>query len=302
MPKKNLSLILIHFLENGDEKMIREAKYAGSWYAGTESALRETLKRFFEEDERGPKKVPEVNEAGPRNIIAIVSPHAGYTYSGAIAAHAYVELAFDGRPALFIVVGIDHRGAGVAPASIQVEGGWQTPLGLAKINSDVAKKILENSEKIQDSPRAHSYEHSLELQIPFLQYIFGEIEFVPIMISSGSLAVFQEVGSAIAKACQQENVVLIASTDFTHFEPAESAKAQDQKAINAILKLNEELLYKTVRSNGISMCGYGSTSTVIRAARELGAKKAVLLKYGNSGEVSGDYHSVVGYGALKIMK
>ncbi len=282
--------------------MIRESKYAGSWYEGTESSLKKTLKNYFETDSRGPKKVPVVNESGARNIIGIVSPHAGYVYSGAIAAHAYIELAFDGRPDVFVVVGIDHRGFGSAPASIQCEGGWQTPLGIAKINSELANKILTNSNKLADSARAHSMEHSLELQIPFLQYIYGEIEFVPILISSGSLSVFQDVGNGLAKGCKDRNVVLIASTDFTHFEPANLAKIQDQKAIDAILKLDEELLYNTVKNNGITMCGYGSTSTVIKASRELGAKEAILLKYGNSGDVSGDNHSVVGYGALKIVK
>ena len=282
--------------------MIREAKYAGSWYKGSESTLKKQLKDFFEKDGRGPKKVPEVNENGPRNIVAIVSPHAGFVYSGAIAAHAFAELAFDGKPDLFIVVGIDHRGYGAAPASVQVEGGWETPFGTAKINTDVAKQIEANSQKLADSARAHSMEHSLELQVPFLQYVFGAIEFVPVIISSGALSVFQDVGDAMAKACQNQNVVLVASTDFTHFEPAESAKAQDQKAIDAILKLDEELLYNTVKDNGISMCGYGSTSAVIRAARGLGAREAVLLKYGNSGEVSGDFHSVVGYGSLKLIK
>ncbi|MHA1129925.1 MAG: AmmeMemoRadiSam system protein B [Candidatus Helarchaeota archaeon] len=282
--------------------MIRKAKYAGSWYEGTESGLRDTLRRFFETDKRGPKKVPVVNSNGLREIIGLVSPHAGYIYSGAIAAHGYAELAADGRPSLFIVVGIDHRGYGTAPASVQVEGGWETPLGVVKINSKIARDIVSNSEKIVDSARAHSMEHSLELQIPFLQYIYGKIEFIPIIISVGGLSAFQDIGNALAKACNGKDVVLIASTDFTHFESAESAKTQDQKAINAILKLDEEMLYKTVKENAISMCGYGSTSIVIKAARELGAKKGILLKYGHSGEVSGDNHSVVGYGSLKLIK
>ncbi|TFG05134.1 MAG: AmmeMemoRadiSam system protein B [Promethearchaeota archaeon] len=282
--------------------MIRDAKFAGSWYDGTESTLRNTLKKFFEVDKRGPKTVPDINPNGSRRIVAVVSPHAGYIYSGAIAAHAFAELAADGKPELFIVVGIDHRGTGTAPASIQTEGAWETPLGAAKINSVIAKKIEANSERIQDSPRAHSFEHSLELQIPFIQYLYGDIEFVPILLSSGALAAFQDVGTAIAQAVKGENVVLIASTDFTHFETAETAKIQDQKAINAILQLDEKMLYETVRQNGISMCGYGSTSAVIKAAWDLGAKNAVLLKYGNSGEVSGDYGNVVGYASLKITK
>jgi len=283
--------------------MIREAKYAGSWYDGSEAALRKTFKKFFETDERGPKKVPEV-KAGPRKIVAIVSPHAGYMYSGAIAAHGYAELALDGKPDLFIICGVDHHGYGMrAAASTQSQGGWQTPLGTAKINSEVARKILAAApKKIQDSAAAHSVEHSLELQLPFLQYIYKEIEFIPIMISSSSLSDFQAIGHAIAESCKGKNVALVASTDFTHFESAKSAKEKDQKAIDAILKLDEELLYNTVEKNKISMCGYGSTSTVIRAARELGAKEAVLLKYANSGDITGDYSEVVAYSSLKLMK
>jgi AmmeMemoRadiSam system protein B len=280
--------------------MIRDAKYAGSWYKGSESALKKSLKTFFETDSRGPKKAPLVNPDGPREIIGIVSPHAGFVYSGAIAAHAYTELAADGRPEVFIVVGVDHRGSGAGPASVQVDGGWETPLGVAKIDSKIAGDIVSNSNKVMDSTRAHAMEHSLELQIPFLQYVYGEIQFVPVLMSSGALSVFQDVGSAISKACSGKDVVLIASTDFTHFETADSAKTQDEKAINAILEMNEENLYKIVRENAISMCG--STSTVIKAARDLGASKAILLKYGNSGEVSGDYQSVVGYGSLKLVK
>ena len=283
--------------------MIREARYAGSWYDGSEAGLRKTLKKFFETDERGPKKVPEV-KAGPRKIVAIVSPHAGYMYSGAIAAHGYAELAFDGKPDFAIICGVDHHGYGMrAAASIQSQGGWETPLGTAKINSEIARKILAAApKKIQDSASAHDAEHSLELQIPFLQYIYKEIEIVPVMISSSSLSDFQDIGHAIAESCKGRNVVLVASTDFTHFEPAKSAKDQDQKALDAILKLDEELLYKAVRQNKISMCGYGSTSTIIRAARELGAKEAVLLKYANSGDITGDYSDVVAYGSLKLMR
>ena len=283
--------------------MIREARYAGSWYEGSESGLKETLKKYFETDNRGPKKNPQVNKEGPREIIGIVSPHAGYIYSAAIAAHAYAEVAQDGKPDLFIVVGIDHRGVGTSPASIQVEGGWKTPLGTVKINNSIASKILANSKKIADSPGAHRIEHSLELQVPFIQYIYGdEVEIIPILISSGSLSVFQDVGAAIAEGCKGMNTVLIASTDFTHMESAQEAKEQDQKAINAILELDEGKLYDTVKSNSISMCGYGSTSAVIAASKKMGASKAKLIKYGHSGQVSGDNDQVVGYGSIKIIK
>jgi len=283
--------------------MIRDARYAGSWYDGSESKLKETLKTFFETDDRGPKKIPQINKDGPREIIGIVSPHAGYVYSGAIAAHSYAEVALDGKPDTFIVVGIDHRGVGTSPASIQIDGGWKTPLGTVKINNSIASKILSSAKKITDSPGAHRLEHSLELQVPFIQYIYGsDIEIVPIIISSGSLSVFQDVGAAIGGSCEGTNTVLIASTDFTHMESANDAKEQDQKAIDAILKLDEDMLYNTVKNNRISMCGYGSTSAVIAASKKMGATKATLIKYGHSGEVSGDNNQVVGYGSIKITK
>ena len=151
--------------------MIREARYAGSWYEGSESRLKETLKTFFETDIRGPKKKPQVNKNGSREIIAVVSPHAGYIYSGAIAAHAYAEVALDGKPDLFIIVGIDHRGVGTSPASIQGEGSWKTPLGSLNINSSIASNILSSSKKIADSPGAHRIEHSLELSHVILYFL-----------------------------------------------------------------------------------------------------------------------------------
>ncbi|MHC1592031.1 MAG: AmmeMemoRadiSam system protein B [Candidatus Helarchaeales archaeon] len=283
--------------------MIREARYAGSWYPGTKIELESQLEHFFKSHELGPRITLEVNDAGERKIVAIISPHAGYVYSGAVAAHGFAQLALDGRPDLFVIVGINHRSYTPHAVSVYTKGGWKTPLGTAPIAEDVALKIVEANDKIYDDMRTHLAEHSLELQLPFIQYIYGpEIKIVPIIVSMPTLINCRILGNAISNAIQDENAVIIASTDFTHFEDGESAKKQDLKAIDAILHLDEELLIENVKNYGISMCGYGSTAATIVAAKNLNAKHVELLKYANSGDTTGDYSSVVGYASLKIFK
>lgn len=282
--------------------MIREAAFAGSWYPGNANELNREMKNFFETHKLGPKKEPIVNEEGAREIISIISPHAGYFYSGAVAANGYCALADDGRPDLFIIIGINHHTYTVEPASVQTSGKWNTPLGQAIIDSEIAKKILKK-DFIFDNSSIHRQEHSLELQLPFIQYVFGpDVNIVPIIISASNFKAFKVIGESVASAIVDKNVVIIASTDLTHFESAEDAKEQDQKAISAIKELDAELLFNTVKENAISMCGYGSTSAALIASKELGATKVELLKYANSGDTSGDYNNVVGYGSLIISK
>ncbi|NVM04838.1 MAG: AmmeMemoRadiSam system protein B [Candidatus Helarchaeota archaeon] len=280
--------------------MIRKAAYAGGWYSGTRDGLNNDLQAFFETHKLGPKKKPIVNEKGPREIITVVSPHAGYVYSGAVAANSFAALAEDGKPDLFIIIGVNHRSYTTEPASVQAEGAWETPLGQSSIDTEVAKRICL-SKSIFENSQIHKGEHSLELQLPFLQYIYGpEIKIVPIMMSSSKFEEFVKIGEALADAITGKNAVIIASTDFTHFEHADDAKKQDQKAIDAIIKIDGELLFNTVKKNAISMCGYASTSVALIASKILGATKVELLKYANSGETSGDYNSVVGYASLII--
>lgn len=282
--------------------MIRKAAYAGSWYSGSRNELNNDLKDFFEAHKLGPKKKPIVNKSGERKIISIVSPHAGYVYSGAVAANGYAALAEDGRPDLFLIIGVNHRSYTIEPASVQAEGGWETPLGQSLIDVEVAKKICE-SDLIYNNTQIHKGEHSLELQLPFLQYIFGsDIKIIPIMMNSSNFKEIKIIGEVIADSIVDKNAVIIASTDFTHFESAADAKKQDQKAIDAIIKIDGELLFNTVRKNAISMCGFASTSAALIASKKLGATNVELLKYANSGDTSGDHNSVVGYGSLVISK
>ena len=280
---------------------IRRSSIAGSWYAGTQKGLNPQIEGLFTH-RLGPGKVPKVVEKGPRNIVGLMCPHAGYMYSGPVAAHAYYNLALDGRPEVVVLFGPNHYGLGSALAMMR-EGVWRTPLGDVEIDAQVADRILRGSRIVDVDEAAHVREHSIELQLPFLQYLYGSaFRFVPICFRMQDLETSREVGEAVAKALSSKNALVVASSDMTHYEPQERAERKDRKAIDAILKLDEEKLYSTVESHGISMCGYGPAMAAITAVKELGVKKAQLLCYKTSGDITGDYSAVVGYASIAFTK
>ena len=273
---------------------IRRPSQAGMFYAGNPEDLKKQIEECFLH-KFGPGKIPKVAEDGPRKIIGLVCPHAGYMYSGPIAAHAYYRLAIDGKPETFVIMGPNHMGYGSAIALMN-EGIWRTPLGDIEIDYDTASKILRASELIDIDDTAHRYEHSIEVQLPFLQYLYGsEFKFVPIAFLMQDIKSCREVGEALAKALEGRNAVIIASTDMTHYEPHEQASRKDRLALNAVEKMDEEEFYSTVESYRISACGYGPVIALIVASKLLGAKKAEILCYKTSGDIVGDYSSVVGY-------
>jgi AmmeMemoRadiSam system protein B len=231
-----------------------------------------------------------------RNIRGIIVPHAGYQYSGPVAAHAYLELARDGFPDTFVVIGPNHTGLG-SGVSIMNSGKWETPLGLVEIDRELAQEIQKQGPIIDEEPIGHQGEHSLEVQLPFLQDINPNFRIVPISMLMQDLETSTEVGMAISKASKilGRNIVVIASTDLTHYKPHEQAQEADQKVINALEHMDEKELQKVVFENHITMCGYGPVTATIVATREMGATKARILKYATSGDTSGDYSSVVGY-------
>ncbi len=280
---------------------IRYSPVAGSWYAGTQKGLKEQIEGLFTH-RLGPGKVPEVVEKGPRKIVGLMCPHAGYMYSGPVAAHAYYNLAMDGRPEVVVLFGPNHYGLGSALAMMN-KGVWRTPFGDVEIDGEVADGILHGSRIVDVDERAHVREHSIELQLPFLQFLFGSaFRFVPVCFGMQDLETSREVGAAVAEALSNKNALVVASSDMTHYEPQERAEKKDRKAIDAILKLDEEGLYSTVESYGISMCGYGPAMAAITAVKELGAKKAKLLCYKTSGDITGDYSAVVGYTSIAFTK
>jgi AmmeMemoRadiSam system protein B len=264
----------------------RNPVVAGQFYPASASELKRMLKGMVAE------------KAKRQEVIGLISPHAGYIYSGAVAGATISRIKFKET---FIIMGPNHTGSG-KPFSIMTEGRWKTPLGEVEIDSALAKKILASSRYLEEDSLAHLGEHSIEVQLPFLQYFSTEFKLVPIMLAHAGGAIYKEIGKELAKAVKESGrkVVIIASSDMTHYESQASAQRKDTQAIEAVLKLDEDELLKRVEEFDISMCGYGPAVSLIAAAKELGAKGAELVKYQTSGDTTGDYSSVVGYAGIII--
>ena len=266
--------------------MIRQPVVAGQFYPASASQLRALIEMMVNE------------KAEKQEVIGLVSPHAGYPYSGPVAGAVFSRIEFKDT---FIIMGPNHTGRG-KPLSIMTQGTWETPLGNVKIDSELARQILDGSSYLQEDEAAHQHEHSIEVQLPFLQYFKPDIRIVPIILSFASGEAYKEIGRDIARAVKElkREVVLVASSDMTHYEPQEVAQQKDAQAIDAILALDEDELLKRVEELDISMCGYAPAVSLIAAARELGAKSAELVKYQTSGDTTGDYSAVVGYAGIII--
>lgn len=266
--------------------MIRNPVVAGQFYPASSSQLKEMIQGMVDE------------KAEKEEVIGLISPHAGYIYSGPVAGATISRIKFKDT---FIIIGPNHSGMG-KPLSIMTEGVWKTPLGEVEIDSELAKQILATSGLLEEDYGAHRYEHSIEVQLPFLQYFKKDIRLVPIILSYSSGATCKEIGKELAKAIKDLNkeVVIIASSDMTHYEPQELAQRKDTQAIEAMLDLNEDELLNRVDELSISMCGCAPAVSLISAAKELGAKRAELVRYQTSGDITGDYSSVVGYAGIII--
>ncbi|MGA3059916.1 MAG: AmmeMemoRadiSam system protein B [Candidatus Bathyarchaeia archaeon] len=281
---------------------IRRPTVAGQFYEGDAEALRAQIRNCFLHD-LGPKKLPNVNlNIHPRNIVGMICPHAGYMYSGPVAASAFYELALDGKPDTVVLLGPNHTGYGSA-LSVMAEGVWRTPLGDVEIDKEIANGITHQTSLIDMDDLAHRYEHSIEVQLPFLQFLYGNnFKIVPICFLMQDYDSAVEVGRALEKALDAKNTVVIASSDMTHYEPAKTAAAKDQAALKAVTDLNAKRFYETVETQNITACGYAPITTLITYAKGINAKEATLLNYHNSGDITGDYSSVVGYAAVSFRK
>jgi len=265
---------------------MRKPAVAGFFYDRDPEELRKTVESCIDQG------------AERKKVIAIVSPHAGIQYSGKVAGMVYSRIEY---PRTFIILGPNHRGVG-APAAVMTSGEWEMPNGIIKINSTLAKAMMASTEHLQEDRYAHAQEHSIEVQLPFIQYFCEDCEIVPITLQQLSLEACLEIGNAIAKAIKasDQSVVIVASTDFTHYESQKSAEIKDRMAIDRILSLDPKGLYQTIMTNNISMCGSIPVTITLQASLQIGATKADLVKYMTSGEVSGDYQQVVGYGGIII--
>lgn len=266
--------------------MIRRAVVAGQFYPASASELKATIRTMVKE------------KIAKEEVIGLVSPHAGYIYSGLVAGATISRVKLKDT---FIIIGPNHTGAG-RPLSIMTEGSWETPLGEVEIDEELGKKILADSKYLEEDDRAHLYEHSIEVQLPFLQYFKPDFKLVPIIFGHPSGAIYKEIGKEIAGAVKAlgRQVVIIASSDMSHYEPQESAQKKDTQAIGAMLNLDEDELLKRVDEFNITMCGYAPAVSLIVAAKELGAVGAELVKYQTSGDVTSDFSSVVGYAGIII--
>jgi len=277
---------------------IRPPYVAGTFYAASGGRLRAQIEWCFQ-SELGPGTVPEVASQPLHGPVGLVSPHAGYQYSGPVAAHSFSWLARQGRPEAAVIVGTNHTGLG-GPISISTAGAWETPLGRAEIDSALAELILERCPPVETREEAFAQEHSVELQLPFLQYLFGEIKFVPLVTLDQRKQAARELGKALAEAVGDRPIALIASSDFTHYEPQDAAERKDRAAIERIVQLDLEGFYEAIRRDRASICGYGAIAAVIEAARILELGDGESLKYATSGDLTGERSAVVGYASIAI--
>ena len=270
---------------------MRQPAVAGLFYPADRRELVRQIERCFLQPP-GPGALPgEVK--GEREVLGAVVPHAGYVYSGYYAAHVYRVLGEQPKPECVVVLSPNHTGAG---SLISVSGeDWRTPLGVVKCDRERVERLWRRCGVVDLDENAHLQEHSIEVQLPFLQYIYRDFRLVAVTIGLAELDMLRELGSCIAEVCG--DCLILASSDFSHYEPAEVAEAKDRLAIEAILKMDEAELLRRVEEKGITSCGHAAVAAAIAALKGRAAR-AELLSYGNSGEVTGDHSSVVAYAGM----
>ncbi len=273
-------------------KEIREPAVAGAFYPDKPETLRRDLTKYFENAEK---------EKVDGEIVALISPHAGYMYSGQVAAYAYKLI--EGKTFDSVVVVAPSHHALFKGASLYDRGGFRTPLGIVPIDTELSKKMMEKRKEIQFLPEAHRQEHALEVQIPFLQFALKSFQLVPIVMEPyWSWETCQYLASAIAEAVRGKKVLLVASTDLSHFYTYNIAVGLDKIFLDHIERFDAEGLHRDLKENRTEACGAGPVVTVMLAARALGANRGRVLKYLNSGDVTGDRSRVVGYGACVLYR
>jgi len=268
---------------------IRKSSFAGRFYPKDAESINKEIKSFVGEEQGHKVKA-----------VGCILPHAGYIYSGKVAAVTLSKITI---PETVILLGPNHTGLG-SSYSIMSEGIWRTPSGEVKIDHKLAQLILRESSDLEDDDLAHLEEHSLEVELPILQYFKKDFEIVPLAFMSKQLHTLREIGVGIANAIKSHGyagkVLLLASSDMTHYEPEEEARFKDGRAIDAMLALDENRLMQEIGDFNISMCGYAPVVVMLSAAKALGAAKGDLAIYQTSADATGDKTSVVGYAGIII--
>lgn len=272
---------------------------AGTFYEASREGLLKRIEWAFRHP-IGVGTVPSVSTSRDPRARLFIAPHAGYIYSGPVASHTYYRIALGGNPGTFIIAGPNHTGMGSLVATT-LDVVWETPLGPVEVDREFAREIMRNSSYLDDDLSAHYNEHSVEVQIPFLQYLFGQsFRIVPIVIMLQKPEVSRDLARAILRASERlgRDFVYIASTDWTHYEPHDIAYKKDMEALGYVERLDLDGFYRYIESTGHTACGPGPTMIFIELARGLGFSRAEILKYATSGDVTGEKDWVVGYASV----
>lgn len=277
----------------------RKPSVSGIFYSSNKEQLVDELKGCFTNKIFGPGRLPPSDQV--RKIYGMVSPHAGYLYSGSVAANGYYSVS-SSKFNNVILVGPNHYGLGSSVATT-MNGIWESPIGDVMVNPQVAKDIASRATSMDFDEFAHSRDHCLEVQIPFLLFTTEKFRIVPIILTNQDEYLALELGSAISDTVNEciskgDEFMLIASSDFTHYESNSEAHRKDSQLIKSILSLDITAFYYTLRQYNVSACGYGAIATVMVAAKNLGATRGELIRYATSGDVTGDKSSVVGYSSI----
>jgi hypothetical protein len=268
---------------------VRQAAVAGQFYPGNKATLLRDVQSFL-----GP-----AGGSKPVRALGIIAPHAGYMYSGAVAGAVYAHVEV---PRRVVVMCPNHTGMG-EPLAIMSEGSFRTPLGDVQIDHALAEALKANFSLLREDSAAQRGEHAVEVQLPFLQVERPDLQFVPITVGTGQFEVLKALGLTLAKVIAEcgEAVLMVASSDMNHYEDDAETRVKDALAIEQVIGLQAEGLFRTVRAQSISMCGVGPAVAMLTAAVRLGAKSAELVKYATSGDVSGDRDHVVGYAGIVVV-
>jgi AmmeMemoRadiSam system protein B len=266
--------------------MLRLPAVAGQFYPNNPKALAATVAKYTDIE----------NQQSKVKVRACLVPHAGYLYSGGVAGAVFARIAL---PRKILVIGVRHYPQG-APLAILSEGAWRTPLGDVPIDSALAIQLRKECPALREDTVAHSREHSLEVELPFLQVLAPGFSFVPVAIGTVRFDELVEMGEGIARALQNmsEEILIVTSSDMNHYEDDEITREKDRKAIDCMLQLNPKALYDVCRQEHISMCGLGPAVTMLTAIKLLGATTAELVRYATSGDISGNRDEVVGYAGM----
>jgi AmmeMemoRadiSam system protein B len=265
---------------------LRHTAVAGRFYPRDRAALLEELEAYLSPAEAS------------KPALGCIAPHAGYVYSGPVAGAVYANIDV---PPRCVVLCPNHTGRG-RPLAIMSSGGWQTPLGSVQIDSALANALKKEFPLLSEDSEAHSGEHAIEVQLPFLEKRHPHFTFVPIALGTRSFQTLEQLGEALAGVlkAQDEPVLIVASSDMNHYESDGVTRAKDHKAIERILELDPRGLYDVVTTEEVSMCGFGPAIAMLTATKRLGATSAALIKYATSGDVSGDREMVVGYAGVVV--